>query len=334
MDLRNSFDTLSRAVEQIESRGRSVRDLEVMTASDAPGVLDVHMTLTVPLCAASSGTADALITPQAASISEGDGVTITCSVADLIPILTDADPIALGDREVGVEDGEIVLTVAFDVRPSDSTDGIEPRTDCDASRSGAASAAGDVEDPVAARLSAVRSDDVPAYDDTEYLRTLYESCGTFTEMSEHIEMDIAAETVRRYMIEADIHEPASYDTAAHGSEPDGGSRGRGDDAESTAANAERAPSPPDSETGGDEQLLTDGIGLPDGVTADEIVGAVADATSVYDVKASLDLGHTETRNLLRQFDLIDLVLHRIDDPRQGASRDDIVRRMRRYNGDA
>ncbi|GAB7010266.1 hypothetical protein [Halorubrum trueperi] len=318
MDLQHSFHTLSRVVEQIESRDRSVRDLEVTTTSDTPGILDVRMTLTIPLCATSTGTADTLITPQAASITGSDGVTITCSISDLVPILTDTKSVAVGEQGVRVEDGEFILTVEFNIEPANSAEDTEQGTN------------EEIEDPIAARLAAVRSDDVPAYDDIEYLRTLYKSCGTFTEMSERIEMDIAAETVRRYMIEADIHEPTSYDTAVHDAENDGKHEPI-DDSESTATRADRAPSPPDSETG-DEQLLTDGIGLPDGVTVDDIVEAVAGAASVYEVQLSLELSHAETRDLLRQLNLIDLVLHRIDAPRQDASKDDIVRRMRQYSG--
>ncbi|WP_276273221.1 hypothetical protein [Haloarcula litorea] len=333
MRLRNSFDVLSHVVEQFETRGRSVRELEVTTDPDRAGALDVTMTVPVSLCAASSGTLDSSLTPEQASISERGGLTVTFSTSELLPDPpTDAAVVDVDERAVRVDDGELVLTVGFSVEPtgSETTDDAdaeaEPRRDATDDETGeAAEADGDGdEDSLAARLAAARSEDVPAYDDIDYLRTLYESCDTFTEMSEHIEMDVAAETVRRYMIEADVHDPASYDTAAE-SDP-------GDDAEAVTDDsgpaADTEPSPAAPEPAADEPLVTDGIGLPEGVTVEDIVDAVVDATAVYEVQRSLDLDHGQTRDLLRQLNVLDLVLHRIDGPQRDASKTDVVQRIR------
>lgn len=45
-----------------------------------------------------------------------------------------------------------------------------------------------------------------------HIRRLYEISETFDEMSDLIELDVSAETVRRYMIDAGIHSPESYAT--------------------------------------------------------------------------------------------------------------------------
>jgi len=330
MGLQDSFDALSRVVEQVESRTRSVRELEVTTASDTAGALNVEMTLPVPMCPTADGGAESPLTPETASVDDNGDITITCAVSDLLPASSGTESVVRTEEQAArVEDGELVVTVCFRIEPSEA-----PATANDeASQSEAVTAAdGGTEDSLASRLAAVRSDGVPAYDDTEYLRTLYESCGTFTEMSEYIEMDIAAETVRRYMIEADIHEPASYDTTAQNARSDGVDHEAIEESETASGEVGSTPSPPEPEPIPSEQILTDGIGLPDGVTVEDIVDAIVDATAVYEVQRSLDLDHGQTRDLLRQLNVLDLVLHRIGDPQQTASKDDIVRRMRQCGG--
>lgn len=348
MGLQHSFDTISRVVEQIESQGRSVRDLEVETAPAASGDLSVEMTLPVPMCGVNNGSATSPLTPKTASLSEDGGIAITCDIADILPVPSDNESVSpASEQAVRVEDGNLVLTVSFTVEAAESAG--ESTTVAEAEESGSdASALNTVgsadhccdedtvtaeptESPLARRLDAARSEDVPAYDDTDYLQTLYDSCGTFTEMSEHIEMDIAAETVRRYMIEADIHEPASYDTAAHESTTSSDDHDATQESESAPDDATATPSPPEPETVPDEQILTDGIGLPDGVAVEDIVDAVANGTTVYEVQRSLDLDHGQTRDLLKQLNVLDLVLHRIDGPSRSASKGDIVQRMRQCN---
>jgi hypothetical protein len=55
--------------------------------------------------------------------------------------------------------------------------------------------------------STTRSDTVPAYKDPDALRTVYEKYDTFPEMTEALGADVTSETVRRYMVEYDIHDP-------------------------------------------------------------------------------------------------------------------------------
>lgn len=186
-----------------------------------------------------------------------------------------------------------------------------------------------------ARLETVRTDSVPAYEDTDYLQTLYESCETFTEMSDHIEMDVAAETVRRYMIEADIHDPTTYDTATQESTEESEPSAGPDTPVAVAGDSDTAlesAGPDQSRTTHeeivDEQFVTDGIGLPEGVTVEDIVTAVVDATAVYEVQRSLGLSQSRTRSLLRQLNILDLVLHRISDRERELSEGDVLQRIR------
>ncbi|MFA1611723.1 hypothetical protein [Halobellus rubicundus] len=233
--------------------------------------------------------------------------------------------------------------------------GVEPTDADDAGDSESGNA--DDEADGADGLAAARDESVPPYEDVAYLARLYEVCDTFAEMSERIEMDVSAETVRRYMIDADVHSPTSYelggagrtpddsDDARSGSADDGTDEpdesvvetapsdetppdedgsdadGRGDGGDGSR-NAEAAATPAEDRTESepadrvapeslpDEQLVADGIGLPESLTLPDVVAAVVDARTVYDVQRELGLGHDRTRQLLRQLNVLDLVLCR------------------------
>lgn len=52
-----------------------------------------------------------------------------------------------------------------------------------------------------------QSSTVPAYKDPDALQAVYEEYDTFPEMTEALGADVTSETVRRYMVEYDIHDP-------------------------------------------------------------------------------------------------------------------------------
>jgi len=192
-----------------------------------------------------------------------------------------------------------------------------PDGDGATTRSEGGAAATDGRDPaLVADLDAVRDPSVPAYEDTDYLETLYDSCGTFAEMNRYLEMDVSTETVRRYMIDAGVHAASSYGSA----EPE----------DRVAA---------DREADGRSDLRQLELErLPEGVTADDLVDAVESSVSLHQVQRRLDLDRRTTRRLLEEFDLLEFVLHRIGaDPRAESSAEDIVQRIERAragrNGD-
>ncbi|WP_311172934.1 hypothetical protein [Halobellus ordinarius] len=248
-------------------------------------------------------------------------------------------------------------------------------------------------------LEDVRDESVPPYEDTAYLRRLYETCETFAEMSDRIVMDVSAETVRRYTIEAGVHTPTSYETdesdrssdgdVTDGAAPDvqasesdegladtttGASTAGTDPDESMteAVSDESTPEPDSSETPPepdpsetppepdpsettpepdpeestpgsaqgsdplpDEQLLADGIGLPESLTLRDVADAVVDARTVYEVQRQLGLSGTRTRHLLQQLNILDLVLRRVsDDPERQVSYDTVAARIRQCAPDS
>ena len=79
----------------------------------------------------------------------------------------------------------------------------------------------------------------------------------------------------------------------------------------------------------DIQLIADGIGLPDGLTIEELTNAIESSMTVFDVQRKLDLGQERTEELLKQLNLIDLVMCRLShDPDQQVTQDEIVNRIR------
>jgi len=248
-----------------------------------------------------------------------------------------------------------------------------------------------------ADLAAVRDESVPPYDDRAYLARLYEVCDTFTEMSDVIDMDVSSETVRRYMIEADVHCPASYDVVDANEEPEetdtrgtvdesdqGEESTRGDqredasevrqnedvdqvrqnedagetdqsapadrpkrvnvsEQEANSDESETAPHRPSEETEmrppteaeepitdvPEEQLVTDGSGLPSGVELRDVADAVVDSVTVYQVQRRLGLERQQTLDLLKRLNLIDFATGRVSDqPTQSVSYEQVVARIR------
>ncbi|SFS98579.1 hypothetical protein [Halostagnicola kamekurae] len=200
-----------------------------------------------------------------------------------------------------------------------------------------------IDDETERAIAAARNEDLPPYDDVEYLACLYDSFDTFTAMAEVLEMDVASETVRRYMIDAGIHEPTSYETNASdeddattdGSETTTGQQ-NGTAAEdrkpATDGEPDRPATADDSAASVPEkQLLADGIGLPEDVEINELMDALESSMTLHDVTRNLSLERGRTRELLEQLNLLDLVMKRVydsDEPTRHPSRNEIADRIR------
>ena len=189
-------------------------------------------------------------------------------------------------------------------------------------------------------FTAARDDSVPPYEDTDYLQALYDECDNFRTIAEQIQMDVSSETVRRYMIEAGIHVPNTYNTSSDDEEdPSVESEASDEDAAQSGAVDEdeqiSAAEPVSAEASGsvgelpDEQLVTDGIGLPADVQLEDVADAVVDSDTVYEVQRCLHLDRGQTRDLLEQLNLLDLVLCRLaDEPDHAVSYGTVASRIR------
>lgn len=370
MGLHTSFDRLSEFVEHYERNGHAVRHIEV--ASDASGGLEATLEVPVSLCGADSGELTPVLSPTAATLTDEHELRVEFTTA-ATPALPPG--VSVDNQSVRVtSDGEILLTVTLrvDGAEGESAPTDERRDTADgghATNEGSSaggdgerspdddSTAGESEPTVATGLEAVRDDSVPPYDDTAYLRALYDACDTFEEMSQVIEMDVAAETVRRYMIDAGVHTPTRYETStdddrrANGPETrtasEAAGAGGGDDEESPAdaetptseaddaddeAGLDGAETADTGDEGGQlrtEQLVTDGLGLPDDLRIEDVVDAVAAASTVYEVQRHLGLETQYTWELLQQLDLLDLLVGRVaDGPDRPISHDAVMSRIR------
>lgn len=200
-------------------------------------------------------------------------------------------------------------------------------------------------------LDGVRDEDLPLFEDDEYLQYLYDSFRTFEEMAQNVDISVSSETVRRYMIKAGIHEPSTYETADETTVDDDSSTmedvGNADDeADKQATIEERAEGTQPStgtesvqegqadESGpgenlSDPELAADGIGLPDGLTIEELTNAIESSMTVFDVQRKLDLSQERTKKLLKQLNLIDLVVGRLSHHSdQQVTQEEIVNRIR------
>ena len=352
MGLQTAFDVLSRIIEQHEASGESVSDVEVTTSDKRGDVL--HATLDIPLslCETSSGERNSGLSTEAATLTDDGELRVDFSTSALAPLPSTASATVSAERDVCVtDDGGLLVTLEVvieptegETRPAEAEDGQTAGDATESRESIGYSSSPEVEtssgaDPcddetgtLEKRLAAVRNEEIPPYEDTEYLQELYESCDTFTQMSEVIEMDVTSETVRRYMIDVGIHDPTTYDTATEeGPETDASPVEEGDP-ETTVLTSDRSAGGADDrrEAIPDEKLIADGIGLPEGVQIEDIADAVVESVTVFEVQRRLGLERQPTQDLLEQLNLLDLVFGRIDDGGRHCSYDDVAARISQY----
>lgn len=151
-------------------------------------------------------------------------------------------------------------------------------------------------------LETVRDSSVPPFEDVAYLRRLYESCDTFAEMSRRIEMDVSAETVRRYMTDAGVHQPESYEAgdgdpetgeaSERGAEP-GGASERGAE---TGGTSDRGAEPGEG-SGGVTETATVGEGESGRSTGGAATGGTATADAGSSVTEGSETGTEGTSEL-------------------------------------
>jgi hypothetical protein len=206
---------------------------------------------------------------------------------------------------------------------------------------------GDASDELAETLS--QSDSVPAYKDPEALQAAYDACDTFPEMTEALDADVTSETVRRYMVEYDIHDPTDTTPQAGGLSLSDVQADSGTDTTPSAdsdspddqTDDDGQPEEPDGlgarsvadllaeadSQDSDDNLVADGLGISQDLTVAELARTVTQSTSLHEVAQRLDLSQTHARRLLSELDLLDLVTHRLAANQIRVSNDEIKRRI-------
>ncbi|GAD52740.1 hypothetical protein MBEHAL_1500 [Halarchaeum acidiphilum MH1-52-1] len=171
-----------------------------------------------------------------------------------------------------------------------------------------------------------RDTGVPPFRDRERLAEIYASCETFAEMADVIDMDVSAETVRRYMIRNGVHEPDTYDTG----DADDGETGSSETPDPESPSPSPAPAPSPSVRGdATPPLRADGMGLPESVTIDDLVEAVNDAATIREVGRCLGIERMDAFELLTDLDLLEFVMGRLTrDDSRAVGREQILDRLR------
>ncbi|WP_424004925.1 hypothetical protein ACOZ4I_18665 (plasmid) [Haloarcula salina] len=292
-------------------------------------VSDAFETLTAVLQRVESSATEVEAVSVREQTTPGDD-EITADLTVATPVLGDAcldEEVSIEAEGVDVRDRRLELDVTVTV-PADAT--LESPPD-DGSES-------------ADRLaqSVGESSTVPAYKDPEALRAAYEACDTFPEMTEALGADVTSETVRRYMVEYDIHDPSENAAPTAGldlSEPESnGSEPQADatEASKTESNGdgsgdlgERSVAALLAEDGedSDDNLVADGLGVPQDLTVAELATTVNQSDSIHEVTRRLDLSQGHARRLLAELDLLDLVTHRLAAGQIRVSHAEIQRRI-------
>ncbi|MUV57420.1 hypothetical protein [Halogeometricum sp. CBA1124] len=79
----------------------------------------------------------------------------------------------------------------------------------------------------------------------------------------------------------------------------------------------------------EEQVVVDGVALPDGLEVTDVVDAVVESATLFEVQRRLELDRKPTQELLDQLDLLDLVLHRVSEgPKRQVSHEEVTARIR------
>ncbi|MBV0902789.1 hypothetical protein [Haloarcula salina] len=297
MVVSDAFETLTAVLQRVES---SATDIEAVSVREqtTPGDEEITADLTVA-------------TPVLGDAHLDDDVSVK------------ADGVDVRDRRLELD---VTVTVPVDATLDSPSDG------------------GESADDLAEAFS--DSSTVPAYKDPEALRAAYETCDTFPEMTEALGADVTSETVRRYMVEYDIHDPSENaaptggldlsDPQSNDSEPradatepsetepaTGSASDESDDLGERSVAALLAEDGEDS----DDNLVADGLGVPQGLTVAELAATVNQSDSIHAVTRRLDLSQGHARRLLSELDLLDLVTHRLAAGQIRVSHAEIQRRI-------
>ena len=311
-------NTLTQLGGFLDAWAGDVASVRSVTVSDDAGLgvsehITAEVTLEIPIVA-SGGGGDRLVNCRPSV--DGENIGLECETGLSIPEGISAETVSIDPVDATLHtDGTATMSVRLELCTADwAEDSLagthQPESDrrSDA-RDGESESLrrGAVEPSREREEDSTSSQDVPPFRNPELLREVYESHDTFAEMADALEMDVTGETVRRYMIDHDIHQTNSYRS----------------DAQSTT------PAGTDSDDSQEVAIPSDGLGLPEGVTVEELIETVTRSNTIYEVKMDLDLEHMEAHTMLEELQMVDLVLGRLSGGTSNdTTREDVVERLR------
>lgn len=290
MGIDSTFRHLGRFLEEWDHQETSVR---AVTVTDCDGArtgdgVSAEVEISVPVAA--SGGPDRGVT--ACTPTVGSDGTLELSLATEIPITPrEHEAIEIEPVDASFEgDGTVTVTFSGTVTASD---GVPSGADSRPVGDDRGTTDGGV------------TDDTPPFRNPELLEEVYESHETFADMAEALEMDVTGETVRRYMIDYNIHQPNSY-------------------------NQSEGPTASDDGSSDEEAIvLSDGIGLPDSVSVEELIETVNRSNTIHEVKEDLEMERKEAHEMLKELNLVSVVMGRLaNDAGREMHREDIVEHLR------
>ncbi len=298
MDIPRSLETLSSVIDSLEAgeltlKRFRLRERDLVTDGEVMADVEVEISL------ASALDRGALDIKAVRSDSDD---TLTAEVGPITALL----PESCRDHFLEVssvdltDDSLLTLDLAVSI-PVDGELGVAEST-----RDGSTA-------PAPIPFEAYRDDSVPPFDDIPYLQAIYDACETFDEMRELIDLEVTTETVRRYMIDAGVHQPNSYRTEPHAVPP-----------ASEETSDERTED--DDEV---EVVVADGIGIPEEITIDEFIATIRRSKTLHEVQQSMGLAREEAYDILEDLNLLDLVVGRLAmESERDVTRDEIIERLR------
>lgn len=237
------------------------------------------------------------ITPREDDLLEEGSVTVDLSLG--VPLL---DEIETNGIEITSQSGDaltdgtltvdVSARVPLDRESADQPSETQPEIDLPESEKEIISDGSGTQPQTAAK----------PYRDPDRLREVYDAHETFAEMTDALDVDVTTETVRTNMIKHGIHEPASQSSA-----PD--ERPANDDESSPVESESDGDAGTDAVA--DETELPDGAELPEGITLNQLKTSVQSARSFLDVQRELGGDRDVTYQLLKEFNLLDLVHGRL-----------------------
>ena len=290
MGMDSTLRHLGRFLDEWDRQETSVRAVTVTDCDGARTGDGVSTEVEISFPVAASGGPDRGVT--ACTPTVGSDGTLELSLATGIPITPhEHEAVEIEPVDASFEgDGTVTVTFSGTITAGDGVpSGADSRP------------AGDDKGTTDGGVT----DDTPPFRNPELLEEVYESHETFADMAEALEMDVTGETVRRYMIDYNIHQPNSY-------------------------NQSDGPTASDDGFGDEEAIvLSDGIGLPDSVSVEELIGTVNRSNTIHEVKEDLDMERKEAHEMLKELNLVSVVMGRLaTDAGREMHREDIVEHLR------
>lgn len=273
---------------------------------------------------------------------ESDPETITADIRIGVPVLSDitfCEGVSLQSGQTELTEEKLELEVSVSVPTDKHTEDLLSATPGST---------------VSTTAIATRDSAVPAYKDPDTLKAVYEKYDSFTEMTEALGVDVTSETVRRYMIQFDIHDPTDSSTESD-SPPESASKRDSDESVANASvESETEEEATESGVGVDtasndtpdrgglsvaevfttadreadeEMPIADGFGLPKELTIGELTEIVETSRTVSEAKRSLGIDYDHTRRLLEEIGLLELVTGRLTAEQDELTPTEVYRRV-------